>query len=795
MATIDSIEPTREVLNQAPPLQPVNLFEIDLALREGLEREGGGWGVDRAREAGAAAGSVDALEHCRRAERNVPILRTHDRYGQPDRRGGARPVVACAAARRGRARDPQSPLARVATGWPCRPRRPVHAVGQRERRRHVPGVDDLRRGAGVARRRSRARRRVGAAPDRARLRRRRARRDGDDRAPGRLGRPREHHPRRAGRRRGVRASRPQVVLLLSPVRRVPGARPGQGRACRASSSSAAPGWSSSDSRTSWGRGRCPPPRSSSTASTAGSSARRDAACPRSSGWSTTPGSTACSEARPDCGGERSRRSIMLATGRRSGRCSSTSRRCATCSRTSRSSPRRRPWPRSVSRAPTTSLEDAAFRRFATAVMKYWVCKRAAPHAAEALECLGGNGFVEESGLPLLYRDAPLNSIWEGSGNVAALDVLRAMVKEPGRAAGVSGRVRACGRRRCAARRAPRPGARCGLPRPSPPRSRSSRRDGSSRISRLRSRRSLLVRCARRGGRCVLRGPAGRRRRARVRDAPARASTPARSSTARCRRDHGRGPRDARAAAGGRARADRGGRLRLRVGGRDRRAGRRRRRNALPALRLEGGPVRGGVPSSSAPARSGRCGPQPTTPGLRRRGPARGGADDVRSARASESPAGLGAPGRAGRSAAWTPSDSPTGERYASLVAGELEAAIDAGEIPGQDVGVHRCRARRGLRRGARRAAVVGRTRSERGRRRDPDVRAPGGRRGDERRRPGRARRSGDDRAAVAPRAAERGRRRHRRRARRARSASSRRTPTRRWRSSTERAGCSAPAPT
>ncbi len=63
-------------------------------------------------------------------------------------------------------------------------------------------------------------------------------------------------------------------------------------------------------------------------------------------------------------------------------------------------------------------------------MKYWVCKRAAPHAAEALECLGGNGFVEDSGLPLLYRDAPLNSIWEGSGNVAALDVLRALVKEP-----------------------------------------------------------------------------------------------------------------------------------------------------------------------------------------------------------------------------------------------------------------------------------------------------------------------------------------------------------------------------
>jgi putative acyl-CoA dehydrogenase len=76
-------------------------------------------------------------------------------------------------------------------------------------------------------------------------------------------------------------------------------------------------------------------------------------------------------------------------------------------------------------------EEATFRRFATAVMKYWVCKRAPAHAGEALECLGGNGFVEDSGMPLLYRDAPLNSIWEGSGNVAALDVLRALVKEPG----------------------------------------------------------------------------------------------------------------------------------------------------------------------------------------------------------------------------------------------------------------------------------------------------------------------------------------------------------------------------
>lgn len=75
-------------------------------------------------------------------------------------------------------------------------------------------------------------------------------------------------------------------------------------------------------------------------------------------------------------------------------------------------------------------DEHALRRLGLAVAKYWVCKQAPVHAAEALECLGGNGYVEESGMPRLYRQAPLSSIWEGSGNVAALDVLRAMQREP-----------------------------------------------------------------------------------------------------------------------------------------------------------------------------------------------------------------------------------------------------------------------------------------------------------------------------------------------------------------------------
>jgi putative acyl-CoA dehydrogenase len=69
-------------------------------------------------------------------------------------------------------------------------------------------------------------------------------------------------------------------------------------------------------------------------------------------------------------------------------------------------------------------------RLGVALGKFWVCKRTAPMVAEALECLGGNGYVEENGLARLYREAPLNSIWEGSGNVNALDVLRALTREP-----------------------------------------------------------------------------------------------------------------------------------------------------------------------------------------------------------------------------------------------------------------------------------------------------------------------------------------------------------------------------
>ena len=83
------------------------------------------------------------------------------------------------------------------------------------------------------------------------------------------------------------------------------------------------------------------------------------------------------------------------------------------------------------RAARGDAAEAALLRLALPAAKHWVCKRAPAVTAEALECLGGNGYVEESVLPRLYRDAPVNSVWEGSGNVTALDLLRAIGRSPG----------------------------------------------------------------------------------------------------------------------------------------------------------------------------------------------------------------------------------------------------------------------------------------------------------------------------------------------------------------------------
>ena len=180
------------------------------------------------RDCGIAAGSAEAQEHGRRAERNAPRLRTHDRYGhrvdEVDYDPSWHWLLRGAVEREIHALPWRSPregahVARAALEllWT-----------QAERGRDVPGLDDLLGGAGAAGR-SRARRGVGAAAHAPRLRARRAVRDGDDGEAGRLGRPRGHDAGDPGRRR-LRPARPQVVLLAPDGRRLPRAGPGARRA-------------------------------------------------------------------------------------------------------------------------------------------------------------------------------------------------------------------------------------------------------------------------------------------------------------------------------------------------------------------------------------------------------------------------------------------------------------------------------------------------------------------------------------------------------------------------------------
>jgi putative acyl-CoA dehydrogenase len=96
--------------------------------------------------------------------------------------------------------------------------------------------------------------------------------------------------------------------------------------------------------------------------------------------------------------------------------------------------------RAFDQAPRDANE-AAYARLMTAVIKYWICKKAPSFIYEAMECLGGNGYVEDSMLPRLYREAPVNAIWEGSGNVMCLDVLRALSREGEAAQGILGALR------------------------------------------------------------------------------------------------------------------------------------------------------------------------------------------------------------------------------------------------------------------------------------------------------------------------------------------------------------------
>ena len=157
------------------------------------------------------------------------------------------------------------------------------------------------------------------------------------------------------------------------------------------------------------------------------------------------------------------------------------------------------------------------RRALTPAAKFWICKRAPTVAAEAMEVLGGSGYVEECIMPRIYREMPVNSIWEGSGNVMCLDVLRALARMPRAAEVLAAELDT---RRCAGKEFRRASAQAaGL-------ARAQRRSASAR-SGARTGAGLAGRahgqaCAGRGGGRLLRLKARRRRSGRVRDAAARA---------------------------------------------------------------------------------------------------------------------------------------------------------------------------------------------------------------------------------------------------------------------------------
>ncbi|HWF51458.1 MAG TPA: acyl-CoA dehydrogenase family protein [Solirubrobacteraceae bacterium] len=428
MDTIDVTDPAREVLNQPPPLQPIDLFEADLALREGLEREGGAWGAQRARETGMVAGSVATLEHGRRAERNEPILRTHDRYGNRvdeveldpswhwllrgavergihaspwrDPRDGAHVVRAALFMlwSNGNA-GVMCPVSMTYAVVPALRESAPEIAAEWEPRLTRP---DYEGGAlaGMA-----MTERQGGSDVRANITRAEPVGDGSY----------ELH----GHKWFCSYPPCDVFLVL--------AQAPAGLSCFFVERG--PGMEFQRLKDKLGTRSLP----SSEVEFRGLRARLVG----EEGRGVPAIIRMVNHTRLDC---------LIG--------SASAMRRATVEALHHARHRsafgaplvEQPAMRNVladlsieSEAATAAAlriarsydgGEPAFQRFATAVMKYWVCKRAPGVAGEALECLGGNGYVEDSGMPLLYRDAPLNSIWEGSGNVAALDVLRAIVSQP-----------------------------------------------------------------------------------------------------------------------------------------------------------------------------------------------------------------------------------------------------------------------------------------------------------------------------------------------------------------------------
>jgi putative acyl-CoA dehydrogenase len=419
---------THEVINQSVPLEPINHYEADLPLREAVDREGGGWAADRLHALGKLAGSPQTREHCERAERNLPVLQTHDRYGnriddvQLDPSwhwllGNA--IEHQCHSLPWRDAQPGSHVARTAlfalwangNGGVMCPVSMTHAVVP-PLREHAPEifaqweerltVPDYQAGAifGMLMTEKQG--------------------GSDVRANTTVAEPVGGDDYELTGHKWF-CSYPPCDAFLT-LAQAPG-----GLTCFFFERG--PGFELIRLKDKLGTRSLPSAEGEFRALPArivGEEGR---------GVATIIGMV--NHTRLDCMiGSRAamRRSLVEATHH--------ARHRAAFGKLLIDQPAMRNVLADLAiecEAATAGIarvarsfdeSDEQMRRLSTAVMKYWVCKRAPGFAAEALECLGGNGFVEESGMPLIYRDAPVNTIWEGSGNVAALDVLRAIGKEP-----------------------------------------------------------------------------------------------------------------------------------------------------------------------------------------------------------------------------------------------------------------------------------------------------------------------------------------------------------------------------
>ncbi|MFL5894996.1 MAG: acyl-CoA dehydrogenase family protein [Thermoleophilaceae bacterium] len=418
---------THEVLNQPPPFEDRNLYELDLALQEALEREGGSWGVDRARDLGAVAGSAEAIEHGRRANTNLPVLKTHDRYGHridqveldPSwhwllRIGVEREIPSLpwrsdqpgAHAVRGALfmlwsqteAGPMCPISMTYAAIPALRKSPELAA-EWEPRLTLPDYD---RGAlsGMA-----MTEKQGGSDVRANTTRAESLGDGTYEITG---------------HKWFCSYPPCDVFLV--LAQAPG-----GLTCFLVERGA--GMEFQRLKDKLGSRSLP----SSEVEFRGAVAHLLG----EEGRGVPTIIEMVNHTRLDC-------LLGSATGMRAGVVQAVwhAKHRMAFGKLLADQPAMQNVLADLileSEAATAAAfrcaraydaEEGAFRRIATAVLKYWVCKRGPAHAAESLECLGGNGYVEESLMPRLYRDSPLNSIWEGSGNVAALDVLRALAREP-----------------------------------------------------------------------------------------------------------------------------------------------------------------------------------------------------------------------------------------------------------------------------------------------------------------------------------------------------------------------------